>query len=179
MKKRRHKVVSTLFRRKVEQRRCIKVVQGRNPTPDFVSFSNSDQRYFNELYFSWNVCCLLRADHPSNAKRGSVFIYYKETLALIMILIRYLNESLFCEVTIGLKTFIIRTVYRSPGQNFDEFVSFPSSFQFLLQDISNHKPYLTLLLGDYNARNTKWWQHDITTTEGTQLFRAVTQGSNN
>ena len=70
--------------------------------------------------------------------------------------------------------FIIRTVYRSPGQNFDEFVSFLLNFQFLLQDISNHKPYLTLLLGDYNARNTKWWHHDITTTEGTQLETTTT-----
>ena len=45
---------------------------------------------------------LLRADHPSNAKRGGVCIYYKETLALKMILIPYLNESL-CEVTIESK----------------------------------------------------------------------------
>ena len=28
---------------------------------------------------------------------------------------------------------------------------------------------MTLLLGDYDARNTKCWHHDITTTEGIQL----------
>ena len=30
---------------------------------------------------------------------------------------------------------------------------FYQTFEFLLQDISNRDPYLTLLLGDYNARN--------------------------
>ena len=34
----------------------------------------------NEL--NLNVYSLLRADHPSNAKRGRVCIYYKEPLAL-------------------------------------------------------------------------------------------------
>ena len=42
-------------------------------------------------------------DHPGNAKRGGVCIYYKETLALKVISIPYLNESLVCEVTIRSK----------------------------------------------------------------------------
>ena len=115
---------------------------------------------------------VLRADHPSNAKRGVVCIYYKETLALKMILI-YLNASLLCEVTIGSKKCIMGTVYRS-SQNSDEFDFFLSNFEFLLQNISNRNPYLTLLLGDYNARNTKCWHHDITTIEGTQLENSTT-----
>ena len=39
---------------------------------------------------------------------------------------------------------------------------------FYYRDIANHNPQMTLLLGDYNARNTKWYYHDITTTKGTQ-----------
>ena len=62
----------------------------------------------------------------------------------------------------------------NPCQNSDEFESFLSNFEFLLQDISNRNPYLTLLFGDYNARNTKWWHYDITTTEGTQLEPTTT-----
>ena len=92
-----------------------------------------------------NGYSLLRADHPSNAKRGGVCIYYKETLALKMISKPYLNKSLLCEVTIGSRKCIIGTVYRSPSQNSDEFESFLSNFEFLLQDISNCNPYLTLL----------------------------------
>ena len=39
----------------------------------------------NDLHL--NGYSLLRATHPSNAKRGGVYIYYKETLALKVILI--------------------------------------------------------------------------------------------
>ena len=107
-------------------------------------------------------------------KKGGGFIHYKETLALKMISIPYLNKGLLCEVTIGSSKCIIGTVHRSPWQNSNEFESFLSNFEFLLQDISSHNLYLTLLVGDYNARNTKWWHHDITTTEGTQLETTTT-----
>ena len=130
------------------------------------TFLNNTYKY-NEL--NLNGYSLLRADHPSNANRGGVCIYYKETLALKVISILYLNESLLFEVKVGSKKCIIGTVYRSPSQYSDEFESFLSNFDFLLQDISIRNPYLTLLLGDYNARNTKWWHHDITTTEGIEL----------
>ena len=117
---------------------------------------------------------MLQADHLSNVKRGGVCIHYKETLALKVISAPYLNESLLCEVTIGSRNCIIGTVYRSSSQNFDEFESFLLNFEFLLQDICNHNPYLTLPLCDYNARNTNWWHHDITTTEGIQLETTTT-----
>ena len=80
----------------------------------------------------------------------------------------------FHTTTIGSRKCIIGTVCRSSNQNSDEFEYFLSNFEFLHQDISNRNPYLTLLLGDYNARNTKWWHHDITTNEGTQLETTTT-----
>ena len=43
---------------------------------------------------------LIRADHPSNAKKGGVCIYYKESLAVKMINISYLQEFLLREVII-------------------------------------------------------------------------------
>ena len=136
------------------------------------------ETFLNNIYqgndLNLNGYSLLRANHPSNVKRGGVWIYYKKTLALKVISTPYLNESLLCEVTIGSKKYIIGTVYRSPSQNSDEFESFLSNFEFLLQDISNRNLYLTLLLGDYNARNTNWWHHDITTTEKIQLETTTT-----
>ena len=48
------------------------------------------------------------------------------------------------------------------------------NFEFLHQDISNRNPYLTLLLGDYNVRNTNWWHHEITAIEGIQLKTTAT-----
>ena len=139
----------------------------------FVAMHKFDRFYeVNDL--NLNGYSLLRAEHLSNTKGGGVCIYYKETLALKVISTPYLNESLLCAVTIGSKKYIIGTVYRSPSQNSDEFESFLSNFEFLLQDISNRNLYLTLLLGDYNARNTNWWHHDITTTEKIQLETTTT-----
>ena len=136
------------------------------------------ETFLNNTYdnndLNLNGYSLLRADHPRNAKKGVVCIYYKETLALKVIWIQYLNKSLLCEVTIGSKKCIIGTVYRSTSQDSDEFESFLPNFEFLLQDIYNHNPYLTLLLDDYNARNTKCWHHDIAATEGVQLETTIT-----
>ena len=77
---------------------------------------------------------LLRADHPSNVKMGRVCIDYKENLALKMISMQYLIESLL-KVKIGSKKCIIGTAYRCPSQNFDGFESFLLNFEVLPQDI--------------------------------------------
>ena len=50
-----------------------------------------------------NGYSLLEVDYPSTAKRGGICIHYKETLALKMISILFLNESLLCQVTIRSK----------------------------------------------------------------------------
>ena len=44
-----------------------------------------------------NSYILLRADHPSNAKRGGVCIYYKETLALLANIL--MNLSIFYQAS--------------------------------------------------------------------------------
>ena len=133
----------------------------------------TSKTFLNKTYkdngLNLNGYSLLRADHQSNAKRRGVYIYYKETLSLKVISTLYLNESLLYEVTIGWKKCIIGTAYKSPSQNSDEFKPFLSNFEFLLQDISNRNPYLTLLLDGFNARNRNWGNHDIPTTEGIQL----------
>ena len=46
---------------------------------------------------------------------------------------------------------------------------FYQTLSFCFRIFSNRNPYLPLILVDYNARNTKWWHHDITTTEGIQF----------
>ena len=58
--------------------------------------NNTDKN--NDL--NLNGYSFLRVDYPSNPKNGGICIYYKETLALKMIPILYLNESLLCQVTI-------------------------------------------------------------------------------
>ena len=63
----------------------------------------------------------VRADHPSNTKRGGVLIYYKNFLPIKLIDVKYLHESLNFELRIGGKICKFLFLYRSPSQNKDDF----------------------------------------------------------
>ena len=68
------------------------------------------------------------------------------------------------------KKVMVSVIYRSPSQTNDEFDTFLSNFQMLLNDISNHKPSLSVVTGDFNSRCSSWWSNDINTTEGLKLL---------
>ena len=53
---------------------------------------------------------LISGDHPSNAKRGGVYICYKESLAVHKFKITPLTECLVCEVTIRDKKVYVAVV---------------------------------------------------------------------
>ena len=76
---------------------------------------------------------LIRSDHPSNTKRGGVYIYYKESLAVCLVDITSLPECLVCEVTIQNKKGCVTVMYRSPRQSSIEFESFFSGFEDMLR----------------------------------------------
>ena len=60
---------------------------------------------------------LTRSDHPSNTKRISVCIYYKESLALRFVNITSLTECLICKVTIQNEKGYVAVVYKSLSQS--------------------------------------------------------------
>ena len=68
------------------------------------------------------------------------------------------------------KKVLVSVIYRSPSQNHDEFDSFLSNFQKLLQDIENCKPSFSIVTGDFNSRCSSWWPNDINTPEGLKLY---------
>ena len=104
---------------------------------------------------------LVLADHPNNVKQGGVCIYYKESLPVRVINLPYLQEALLLELNGQNKKIIISSLYRSPSQNSEEYESFLTSFEHLLSDINAHKPPVSVILGDFNARSTSWWSSDI------------------
>ena len=123
---------------------------------------------------------LLRADHPSNTKRGGICIYCKETLVPKVKSTPYFNESLLCKVTVGSRKCIIGSVYRSPSQNSDEFESCLLNFDITttegiqlettttiygsqqLIDESTNQPNLIINRGTYSLHEN--CQHEITFT---------------
>ena len=113
---------------------------------------------------------LIRADHPNNVKRGGVCIYYKESLPVRVINLPYFKEALLLEMNHNNKKVLVSVIYRSPSKNYDEFDSFLSNFQKLLNDIENCKPSLSIVTGDFNSRCSSWWPNDINTPEGLKLY---------
>ena len=83
-----------------------------------LSISNDDER------IKIKGCSLLRADHPSNKKRGGVCMYYKELFSIIK---RYysctLKECLVTEIIVDKKR-VSSCLYVSPCRTQDEFEGF-------------------------------------------------------
>ena len=113
---------------------------------------------------------LIRLDHPNDIKTGGVCIYFKEILPVRIINIPYLKEALLLEMNYNNKRVIVSVIYRSPSQNNSEFDSFLRSVERLLSDIKKIRPFLSVIMGDFNARMSCWWSEDINTSEGLKLL---------
>ena len=139
---------------------------------DFICISET---YFDssilegDRNFQLNGCHLIRADHPSNTKRGGVCIYHKESLGVRLVKFSNLSQCIICEVFLQNCKGYIGVVYRSPSQDNVEFENFLSNFDELLSKTISSNSLFTIILGDFNARSSSWWKEDKTTTEGTHL----------
>ena len=99
---------------------------------------------------------LIRADRPSNSKRGSICIYYKESLAVQTLNNIGLPECLVCKAFLGNKTGYVIATCRSPSQTYLVFQKCLTSFHLLLHNLQNLNPHFTMILGDFNARSYSW-----------------------
>ena len=93
-----------------------------------------------------------RADHPSNCKRRSVYIFQKATLPLRVLNIWNLNECINFQVSIGNKICYFIHLYRSPPQTQNEFQILKSKLELNLDSLSSCNPFLTVMTGDFNAK---------------------------
>ena len=81
-----------------------------------------------------NGYSLLRANHPSNSKRGGVCLYFKEHLPLIRRNdLNILQECLVTEIIVDNKKCFFACLYRSPNQNHEELENFNSNLDLLFQ----------------------------------------------
>ena len=118
---------------------------------------------------------LIRADHPSNTKRGGVCIYYKHSLAFKLLNIHYLKECMNFEISFGGKICNFILLYRSPNQSSDTFEDFADNLELNLDKITNKSPYLLVVLGDFNVKSSNWYKHDKTTYEGSKIDAITSQ----
>ena len=118
---------------------------------------------------------LIRANHPSNVKRGVVCIYYKNHLPLILTNINFLHECLTVELRIKNKQCLLVALYQSLSQSHNELSRFITNLESTLQAITLRKPFLTMVLGDVNAKSKLWFDQDNTSYKGSILNNLMGQ----
>ena len=94
---------------------------------------------------------LIRGGHLSNTKPGEVFIYFKESLPLRLYNVSYLNECICFEIMISNKLCNFIPLYRSPSQSSDDFENFFYNLDLTLQALTQKNPFLTVIIGNFNA----------------------------
>ena len=97
-----------------------------------------------------NGYSLLRADHPSNTKRGGVCMYYKNYLHVVR------RTDLVAKIIFDKEKCFLTCLYRSPSQNDDKLETFCSDLTFLLNNINKFQPSCSVFLRDFNAKHSKW-----------------------
>ena len=115
------------------------------------------------------------ADHPSGNGRGGVCIYYKESLPMKMLNINYLPECICFDLKIGNKLCTIVSLYRSPSQSADQFENFVNKLNLTVESITPKNPFLTVVIGNLNARSSKWSTDDKTTQDGLKIENLLSQ----
>ena len=67
------------------------------------------------------------------------------------------------------------SLYRSPSQSSDEFENFVYNLDLTLEALTQKNPFLTVIIGDFNAKFNKWCSTDKTTPEGAKLDNLTSQ----
>ena len=120
---------------------------------------------------------MARANCPSGKRRGEVCIYYKESLPIKMLNISYLQECICFDLKIGNKPCSIISLYKSPSQTTNEFDNFLNNLNIMLESVTQKNPFLTVVIGDFNARLSKWWSDDRTTQEGLRIEKLLSKSA--
>ena len=97
-----------------------------------------------------------------------VCIYYKIFLPLKIKNIHYLQECINFEIKIEGKLRNFISLYRSLNQSQDDFESFISNLEYNLDSVMVNNPFLTVILGDVNAKSSLWCNSNIATYEGSK-----------
>ena len=106
----------------------------------YISINKTDIICLSETYLDSSISSddvnlelpgynLVRADNPTNTKRGGVCICYHNSLPLKVIDIQFLNECINFEIKIGGKLCSFLCLYGSPSQTRDIFETFANNFE--------------------------------------------------
>ena len=129
----------------------------------YIATRNFDIVYLSETFLDSSISndgntiniagyLLIRADHPSNTKKGSVCIYYKDFLSLIKRDdITNVKKCLIAVITVDNEKCFFTCFYRSQ-KNCGQFSGFCKDFNILLNNINGHIPSYSVIVGDFSAK---------------------------
>ena len=120
---------------------------------------------------------ILRADHPSNNKRGGVCIYFKQSLPLIRRDdLSTMQEAIVTEISVENETCFFTCFYRPPSQSHYELENFCSELNLLLTNINNNQPACSILTADFNVECSKCCSSDKNNIAGLEIDITTTAG---
>ena len=108
---------------------------------------------------------------------GGVSIYYKESLPIKMLNSNYLQECISFNVKIGSKRYTIVSFYRSPSQSANEFENVLNKLNLTMESLTQKNPFLTVVIGNFNVRPSKWCMDDKATQQGFKIENLPSQFS--
>ena len=97
------------------------------------------------------------------------FIYYRNSLPLKIPGIEYLHECINFEIRIGGKLCRFVSLYRLPNQSQDDFESFANNFELNIDTATANNIFLTVGLGDFNAKSNLWFKGNKAKYEGSKI----------
>ena len=89
--------------------------------------------------------------------------------------IHFLHECMKFEMRIGDQVCNFVSLYRSPNQSLEAFEIFAGNLRLNLDTIAKNNPFLVVLLGDHNAKLSKWYKNNSTFYEGTKIDGIISQ----
>ena len=90
-------------------------------------------------------------------------------LPLKVLSTNFLQECINFEVSIGNKKCRFIHLYRTTSQSQDEFHDFLTNLEMNLDDSFNSHPFLTTVIGGFNAKSNKRSEGDKSTIEGSKI----------
>ena len=115
----------------------------------------------NDGSININGYFIFRADHPSKNKRGGVCIYFKQSLPLIRgDDLSMMQGTIVTKISVENETCFFTCFCSSPSQDHDKLNNFCSELNLCLTNINNNQPACSVLIGDFNAKYSKWCSSD-------------------
>ena len=87
-----------------------------------------------------------------------------------------IQESLVTEISVNNKKLFFKCLYLSPSQNPEELDTFSSNLDLLYSNIKDNHPTCTILIGEFNAKCSKWCSSGWGNNAGSELDNITTSG---